>query len=127
MLVADSVFLVLASVPTFLIFLAWSRWATNIAPSVWRRWVALAALLCGSAGAMAPPILFVILVLIERLHPLGQLAIRSLDDTIVDGFLVSAIGLIPALLAWGRTRRLTVSSCVVSLIVCYLAAQAMSY
>jgi len=44
----------------------------NAAPSMWRRRVALIAIICGSVAALAQPVIFLVLSLHQKAQVAGQ-------------------------------------------------------
>lgn len=118
---------VLAATPVLLTAFAWREWTRTPAPSAWRRWLALFALLCGTLGALAQPTVFLVLSVHQRISWLNRTEASTINWVILVGFAASLLGIPLASCAWGKVRWLTLPACALSLALCYISALATSY
>lgn len=116
-----------AAAPVVLMVLAWMRWLSTPAPSRWRRWAALAALIFGSLGALAQPTIFLILSIHQEFQWLNRIEIVAIEGIVLVGFILSLPGIPLASFGWGRVRWLVLPACLLSAALCYISGLAASY
>ena len=120
-------YVALSIFPVVLCGLAWRIWRSGSADSRFRNGMALGALGCGSAAALAQPAILLVLSAHRMASWLERIEIPLIDHAIVMGLLLSLLGVVLALFAWGRTRWLLLSSCLLTFALCYVSGLATSY
>lgn len=118
---------ILIATPLALLALAWRGWKTTQAPASWRAWIALAALLMESVGALAMPAVMTFLITHSWARWIQNIEITAMDDAVVVGIAASLIATPLAAFAWGKTRWLTLIACILTTALCYGTGMSLSY
>ena len=118
-IVIFALFLVAATL--VLIVEAWKEWCWTDALSRWRKWVAMAGLICGSLGSMAVPVALLLNFLRTRVRVPWDFGDQALVFSILCGFCASVIGVPLTAFAWSKVRWLALPACGLSLVLCYFA------
>lgn len=102
-----------------LIVEAWKEWCWTVAPTRWRKWVAMGGLICGSLGAIAVPVALLMQFQQARGRVSFMFAGQALSLSVLCGFCASILGIPLAAFASGKVRWLAIPACVLSALLCY--------
>jgi hypothetical protein len=121
------IYFVLIATPIALLVLGWRGWKTTRAPSYWRAGMALASLSMESIGALAMPVIMILLSTHTWAKWIQRIEITAMDDAVIVGIAASLIAIPLAAFAWGKTRWLTLLACILTLALCYGTGISLSF
>ncbi|MGB9029790.1 MAG: hypothetical protein WCC27_06690 [Acidobacteriaceae bacterium] len=125
LLLAINFVLILA--PIALLAFAWRAWARTSPPSTWRKRTALAGLLAESLAALAMPVLMLALETHTWAKWIDRIEVNTMGYAALTGMAASLIAIPLAAFAWRRIRWLTLSACLLTLALGFVAALSMSF
>ncbi len=122
-----ALYIALTLMPVAIVVFAWRGWILTTAPSTWRKWVALAALLVESIAALAMPVVMLVLTTHSWARWIDRIEIDAMGYATTTGMAASVLAIPLAAFAWGRIRWLALPACLLTLALCIMAGMAMSY
>ncbi len=122
-----ALYIALTLIPVAIVVFAWRGWILTTAPSAWRKWIALAALLVESIAALAMPVVLLVLTTHTWARWIDRIETDVMGYATITGIAASLLAIPLAAFAWRRVRWLTLLACLLTLGLCYVAGMAMSY